>query len=843
MRLQVKDSSAPATLRQLLVDTGLCRESLARQTLFVVFCLHPIFVRKYGSYRVWYDGDSGDQVRTLASTYTQGTLPSIEAAPEAAPEDLECLWVRIGREGALFTKGKKRKTDRRGKDEWFLFKSLLRGPMGGWMLVPGMRGGISLASAVPHWTIQDTSPTGEWADAAIQDTPPTGEWADPAVPYSFPTEGMTDYARKWCRRVALNSEVSRVLIDPAPRQFGTCARKSCDLGRGKALDATLLCDVCRISRICTTCENEDDGKGHVWVCDQCAKSADPSKKFFLYQLGNKEWAYAKPLDVRDCTMYEFDGSQYFHDVAAFAPDVDKHRVRYSIVLQRDSTQTDALGLSFPSTATPVTVGEDLKRSLLEVLRDLPYQTWPAESRQADTVDYPSGWLNVMMGGKFRVAAGGKTLLDAHDQQVLHDAVQFLQGKSSLPHLPLSKVVVNAMSTAWPFTMGGHVDVPGRDQDKHVVATTMVLVDNPGRIVTLAGLRTNATSTIPASVHHYAKLITRDPNDTDEGRVLPRDPKDTEERCVLLRDPKDTEERCVRPGDKSRPSSFFQLVQAGDTLTAECAVLEPEQWGVLSRLLSPGCNAHVVVRIFIENGVRTASVSFLGGTSFPAHPRIRPCPLPNETNGKEEAERTKHGKEQATRNAYLQLLTNEAGLYAAETKDVPPKLRPYVRELARYQTNPLEVPIVSLRELDGGKRSFTDFVRQVWGAHPGCPFVLGESEHTTSTAGEIPRFFQGQIKAVFVSLSPPWGGAERSTIQVRLSGYDLTGVLSRANTQLFGPRQTHTQSICRVLRRGQSWWYRCSDREVTVESRGAEAPRFSFQEGETITGLVYRPTQR
>ena len=86
-----------------------------------------------------------------------------------------------------------------------------------------------------------------------------------------------------------------------------------------------------------------------------------------------------------------------------------------------------------------------------------------------------------------------------------------------------------------------------------------------------------------------------------------------------------------------------------------------------------------------------AVSFLGGISIPAHPWIRPCPLPNETNG----------EEQARRNAYLQLLTNEAGLYAAETASVPPKLRPYVRELARYQTNPLKVPIVSLRNLGGG----------------------------------------------------------------------------------------------------------------------------------------------
>jgi hypothetical protein len=107
-RFQVKAGSAEPMLHQILEATGLSSQSLASQMLFVVFFLDPILVHKYGKYRVVYEGDRGEEVRMLASTYTQGHLSlrhSIEStgwgfwkvgqSSCSAPIAIGCRWSNV----------------------------------------------------------------------------------------------------------------------------------------------------------------------------------------------------------------------------------------------------------------------------------------------------------------------------------------------------------------------------------------------------------------------------------------------------------------------------------------------------------------------------------------------------------------------------------------------------------------------------------------------------------------------------------------------------------------------------------------------------------------------------
>ena len=881
-RFEVKDRTAGSTCRGYVRDAGL--RSTAGQALFVVLCLTPVLQKKRPVDTIVYEGseDIGDDVRFLARTYTDPstTLPRVVATADHSHASENDLWVRIDKDGALYTLSRGRVG--RGNDRAEKvppFKQLREDPVGGWMLVPGMCGDISLASAVPRWTLENIPKS----DTAV------GDWADAAVTFSQQTADNEAFCRRWRCRFPFESTTSRVLIDPAPRQSCKCSGP-CQTAL-KDINKSSLCDSCRVTRVCDPCGEEarerrdagappDPDATGFWACKKC-RDLPSGREFYVHQCGNQGWAFSDPVVVRDGHMYEFDGAQNWHDVVAFSPDVTEHVVRYSFVLQREMSVAEAEEVGERTIQpTPFEWGDVSREALLDTLRELPYQTWLSESREDGTTDYPSAWVNAML----RTQTGGSTwdaesCLTAADKRCLDAAMKEVKTRSAWPRVKDCKLVVNAMSTAWPFTMGGHTDTATGKETPHVLASTLVLVDKTGPIVTLAGLAAKiestwyakATATLPAcAVRHYAQLVRKAPTDETLAK-----------RCVVLAtDGSEHDGTCLR------------LVKAGAGPLPETSIaLENDQWNALNERLNRRAAIRVVVRVFVENSVVSASVSFWldasgargshtatrGGGSpntpreapegsgsngekrctrcdathstecqqcakcrakkttyrrrtrrvMPPHPAHRPCPLPNETNGEEEADRTENGRDQARRNAYLQLLTNEAGLYTADAEDVPPKLRPYVRELARYQTNPLEVPIVSLRELDGGKRSFTEFVRQVWGDHAGCPFVLRESEHTASTAGDMSTFFQGQEQAVFVELSPPWGEAERSTIEEHRDGYNLTGVLSRANAQ----------SICRVLRRGQTGWYRCSDREVTVES---PPPRFRFQEGEEITGLVWSP---
>jgi hypothetical protein len=290
-----------------------------------------------------------------------------------------------------------------------------------------------------------------------------------------------------------------------------------------------------------------------------------------------------------------------------------------------------------------------------VLRDLPYQTWPQESRAEGSVDFPSGWLNIMMSGVFNDSFVTKT-----DQTVLTEVVDWLKNNSVVPEAEHKKVVVNVMSTAWPFTMGGHVDVSDSAQRSHVLATTLVLVDNPGPIVTLAGLRARTTSALAASVRHYARLV----------------------RGSNLNLRRDLELATDGPNDgpnDNRDGLPFRLYGNGkwfQTPAGLGVVLESTQWNALNNLFSDTTYVpvHMMVRTFVENDVESASISFMGSTNvfsdLPRHPGIRPCPLPNEPS-------TVDNQTDCTkRNAYLQILTNESGLYPGKADTAPLKLLEY-----------------------------------------------------------------------------------------------------------------------------------------------------------------------
>ena len=611
---------------------------------------------------------------------------------------------------------------------------------------------------------------------------------------------------------------------------------------------------------------------HTWVCEKCqGKTGHPVDPFHVHRYHNTDWKYSRPVPVKDGQMYEFDGAQHFHDVVAFAPDVAKHVVRYSFVLQREMSLADADEVGQRTIeAASFKWGDVSRDALLNTLRKLPYQTWLNESTEEDSVDYPSAWLNVMTGGKWDTLK----CLTVEETTLLKQTMEQVKRKSHKTTLDDVKLVVNAMSTAWPFTMGGHSDDSVHDNAPAVLATTLVLVDDTGPIVTLAGLEAKVAHNAACTVRHYARLV----RENDGGG--PGDDPTTTRVAVLAAG--EYEGKC------------FGLVKAGTALPRTGVALGHDQWEALDELVKSGATVPVIVRLFLEETVASASISFFT-TTFRAHPWYRPCPLPNEPLCDRRA---------SPRNAYLQILTNEAGLWEYEAGTVPAKLRPYVRELTRYQTNPLEVPIVSLRNLDGGDAtSFAAFVRAVWDG-PGCPFrppppepqsgavsraegleaqrralILGEGVPPLTerncrggqAASALAAWFRlasekasshGAVDpvSVYIPVEKNCSKCLKACMPVSFetaagTKYELTGVVS----------QTKERTGCRVRRRilrtepaeeetaeggaGSDetekrkpravQWYRCNDRVVAAEDATDDGCVFSFGSSERITAIVYR----
>ena len=133
-RFEVKDRTAESTCRGYVRDAGL--RSTAGQALFVVLCLTPVLQKKRPVDMIVYEGseDIGDKVRFLARTYTDPstTLPRVVATADHSGASENALWVRIDKDGALYTFSRGRVG--RGNDRAEKvppFKQLREDPVGG----------------------------------------------------------------------------------------------------------------------------------------------------------------------------------------------------------------------------------------------------------------------------------------------------------------------------------------------------------------------------------------------------------------------------------------------------------------------------------------------------------------------------------------------------------------------------------------------------------------------------------------------------------------------------------------------------------------------------------------
>jgi len=183
----------------------------AQWKLFVIFWLHPWLLHMYGEYNIVYNGEMWDKVRRLASTYVMNSLPYKVEAPQDMAGRFNKLWIKIEKDGCLYTVGafrarqahttqkkQKKHSTSRGRVKG-TFQRIMEEPTGGWMMLAGHAGEISILSSVPRWGLDST---------------PEKEWEDTAFPLSLNVEEAGDwkYTRKWHRRVPLVSDESIVLI-------------------------------------------------------------------------------------------------------------------------------------------------------------------------------------------------------------------------------------------------------------------------------------------------------------------------------------------------------------------------------------------------------------------------------------------------------------------------------------------------------------------------------------------------------------------------------------------------------------------------------------------------------